>query len=122
MKPMDSLISRSVTVVAIGLFLAVSVSLNAQTMTALTGVVKDMAGKRVEGALVRVRNAEAGATFMVVSQTQGRFNSPRLAPGKYMIEAVGGDYQSNPAGPVEVANGRPAKMDVVLNVARKATS
>src|SRR5439155_5344539 len=65
----------------------------------------------VEGALVRVRNADLGLTFMVVSRAQGRYGTPNLPPGKYTVEGIGGDYQSNPS----------EKTDALLNVARKAT-
>jgi streptogramin lyase len=71
--------------------------------------------------MVRVRSAELGLTFMVVSQAQGRYSTPNLLPGKYTVEGIGGAYQSNASGPVEVASGRPSKMDVVLSSARKAT-
>src|SRR5258706_6356671 len=92
----------------------------AQNQNVISGVVKNALGEPVEGALVRVRSADLGLSFMVVSQAQGRYSTPNLLPGKYTIEGIGGEYQSNSAGPVEVRNGAPAKMDPVLNVARKA--
>jgi len=95
--------------------------LEAQNRNVISGVVQNASGEPVEGALVRVRGAELGLTFMVVSQAQGRYSTPNLLPGKYTVEGIGGDYQSNPAGPVEVGNGRQAEMDLVLSVARKAT-
>ena len=85
--------------------------LEAQNKTVLSGFVKNAAGEPVEGALVRVRNTDLGLTFMVVSQAQGRYSTPSLPAGKYTIEGIGGEYQSNPS----------EKTDVVLNVARKAT-
>ena len=95
-------------------------TLQAQTKTAITGIVKDSAGEPVEGALVRVRNAEKGLTFMVVSQAQGRYTTPNLLPGKYTVEAVGGNLQQGKAtGPVEVTSGQQAKLDVELTIPRK---
>src|SRR5437773_1262085 len=91
----------------------------AQNRNVISGVVKNASGEPVEGALVRVRSADLGLTFMVVSQTQGRYSTPNLLPGKYTVEGIGGEYQSNPAGPAEVSIGAQAKMDLVLNVARK---
>ena len=95
--------------------------LEGQSTNVINGVVKNASGQAVEGALVRVRSAETGLTFMVVSQPQGRYSTPNLLPGKYTVEGIGGEYQSAPAGPIEVSSGRQTQMDVVLSVARKAT-
>lgn len=94
------------------------VPLQAQNTT-ITGVVKNASGQPVEGAYVRVRSADLNLTFMVVSQAQGRYNTPNLLPGKYTVEAIGGEYQSNPAGPVEVHSRQQEKLDVQLTVTRK---
>src|SRR5258708_4473581 len=88
--------------------------------TMISGVVKNVSGQPVEGAFVRVRSADLGLTFMVVSQAQGRYATPNLIPGKYTVEAIGGDYQSNAAGAVEVHSRQQEKMDVQLAAARKA--
>jgi len=114
---------RHIVILTIGLLLLASTSSpsKAQSVVAVSGSVKSASGNPVEGAFVRIRGVENGLTFLVVSQAQGRYSSPNLLPGKYMIEGVGGEYQSEPTGPVEVSNGHPAQMDVVLSVARKAT-
>ena len=114
---------RGILTLATGLLLfllGAPLPLKAQATATVRGAVKDASGKPVEGAFVRIRNVDSGIVFMVVSQAQGRYSSPNLLPGKYMIEGVGGEYQSDPAGPVEAGNGQPAQMDVVLSVARKA--
>ena len=100
------------------LFLAAS--LQAQNTT-ISGVVKNSAGQPVDGAYVRVRSSELNLTFMVVSQAQGRYATPNLLPGKYTVEAIGGEYQSAPANPVEVRGHQLEKMDVQLTVARKVS-
>jgi streptogramin lyase len=95
----------------------------ALTKTTITGVVKNASGAPVEGAFVRVRNVEKGLTFMVVSQAQGRYTTPNLLPGKYMVEAIGGNIQQGSAtGPVDAASGQQTKWDVELSVARKPIS
>ena len=101
--------------------LSYAAPLHAQNATVISGTVKNASGEPVEGAVVRVRSAELGLSFMVVSQTQGRYSTPNLRPGTYTVDSVGGEYQGAAGGPVEVSSGRPAKMDLVLNVARKAT-
>ena len=87
--------------------------------TTVTGIVNNASGQPVEGAMVRVRNPDSGLTFMVISQAQGRYRTPNLLPGSYTVEAVGGDYQSNRAGPVAVRSGQQAQLDVRLSTARK---
>ena len=81
---------------------ASSFPLSAQSKTIVTGVVKNGSGEPVEGALVRVRSADKGFTFMVVTQAQGRYSSPSVLPGKYTVEAIGGDHLSNTPISVEV--------------------
>jgi streptogramin lyase len=94
----------------------------AQNRSLISGVVKSASGEPVEGALVRVRNADLGLTFMVVSQAQGRYSTPSLVPGKYTVEGIGSEYQSTSAGPAEVSGSAPVKVDLLLNVARKPTT
>jgi hypothetical protein len=91
-----------------------SLPLEAQT-AAIAGTLKNTAGEPVTGALVKIKGDELGLGFMVVSQGQGRYTSPHLLPGKYMIQGFGGTYQSDLSGPIQVANGQQAKMDLVLN-------
>ena len=111
---------RAAIPVMVLVILAFSWPLEAQ-ITTVSGVVQNASGQPVEGALVRVRSADLGLTFMVVSQAQGRYSTPNLLPGKYTVEGIGGDYQSNPVGPVEVRSGQQEKMDVRLSAARKVT-
>lgn len=89
--------------------------------TTVTGVVQNASGEPVAGALVKVRSADLGLGFLVVSQAQGRYSTPNLLPGKYTVQGFGGGYQSDPAGPVEVTSGRQGKMDLVLSTPRKIT-
>jgi streptogramin lyase len=86
----------------------------------LTGVVTDAAGKPLEGAFVQMKNAERRLFFMVISKDQGRYSNNRLPPGKYIVEAVGGDHQSPPSAPVELTAGQSASVNLSLTVARAA--
>ena len=58
---------------------------------------------------------------MVVSQGQGRYTTPNLLPGKYTVEAIGGEFQSAPSNPIEVRRQQQEKMDLQLSVARKVS-
>jgi virginiamycin B lyase len=84
----------------------------------LQGVVKDASGAPVSGAFVKMKNAERRLTFMIVSQAQGRFSINNLPSGKYVVQGIGGDYQSEFSAPVDVAAGKPATVDVSLTVTR----
>lgn len=89
--------------------------------TTVTGVVKNASGEPLAGVLVKVRSADLGLGFMVVSQAEGRYSTPNLLPGKYTVQGFGGGYQSNTAGPVEVTSGHQEEMDIVLSTLQKTT-
>ena len=111
---------RTVVPVMVLVLLVFSRPLEAQNTT-VTGVVRNASGQPVEGAMIRVRSADLGLTFMVISQAQGRYSTPNLLPGNYTVDAVGGDYQSSRAEPVEARSGQQAQMDVRLNIGRQTS-
>ena len=84
----------------------------------LTGVITDAAGSAVAGAFVQMRNAERRLNFMVITQEQGKYSIDRLPAGKYVVQAIGGEHQSAPSSPVEVAAGKASSVDLSLTVAR----
>ena len=84
----------------------------------LQGVVKDASGAPVAGAFVKMKNAERRLTFMVVSQAAGRYSVNTLPSGKYVVQGVGGEFQSEMSAPVDVAAGRPATHDISLTAKR----
>src|SRR5262245_15011290 len=85
----------------------------ADNLGTLQGVVKDAAGAPVAGAFVKMKNAEYRLTFMVISQAQGRY-SANVPPGKYVVQGVGGEYQSALSTQKDVSAGRPTTVDVAL--------
>jgi hypothetical protein len=84
----------------------------------LQGVVKDAKGAPVAGAFVKMKNTERRLTFMVVSQAQGRYAVNSLPAGKYVVQSIGGEYQSELSEPVDVASGKSASVDLALTNAR----
>ena len=84
----------------------------------LTGVITDAAGSAVAGAFVQMRNAERRLNFMVIAQEQGKYSIDRLPAGKYVVQAIGGEHQSAPSSPVEMAAGKRSSIDLSLIVAR----
>jgi streptogramin lyase/cytochrome c5 len=91
---------------------------SAQDHGTLTGVVTDAAGKPLAGAFVQMTNAERHLHFMVITHEQGNYTNNRLPPGKYVVQAVGGEHQSAPSAPVAVAAGQPASANLSLTVER----
>jgi|GEM_PF-624978 virginiamycin B lyase len=85
----------------------------ADNLGVLQGVVKDGAGAPIAGAFVKMKNGERRLTFMVISQAQGRYTAS-VPPGKYVVQGVGGDYQSALSAQKDVAAGRSTTVDVAL--------
>lgn len=82
------------------------------------GVITDAKGQPVAGAFVKLKNAERRLTFMVISQDQGKFTATKLPPGRYAVQSVGGDFQSQWSAPVAVTEQAPATLNVSLNQMR----
>jgi virginiamycin B lyase len=86
----------------------------AENNSTIEGTVQDASGKPVAGAFVKLKNNERHLEFMVVSQAQGHYTVANLPAGQYVIQGVGGGYQSNLSAPVDVAEGKTAKQDLSL--------
>jgi len=99
---------------AVAILLTSDRPLQGQT-TRIGGVIKDASGQPVAGALVKIRNEELGLGFLVVSQQEGRYNTPNLLPGKYAIQAFGGTNQSALSNPIDIRDGKTGNMDLALS-------
>jgi virginiamycin B lyase len=84
----------------------------------LQGTVKNAKGAPVTGAFVKIKNSERRLTFMIISQPQGRYSIGNLPDGKYVAQAIGGDFQSELSAPVDVAAGKPVTVDLALTHTR----
>src|SRR5437867_7233847 len=82
------------------------------------GVVKNSSGSPVAGAFAKVKNGDRRLTFMAISQAQGKYSVNNLPTGKYVVQGIGGEFQSQPSPPIDVAAGRSATADVALTVQR----
>jgi len=94
----------------------------AQSASTLTGVVRNAVGEPAAGAFVKIRSGEWSVSYMVVTQAGGRYTSPSLEPGDYVVQAFGDGYASKPQGPVQVRKGEATAADVVMNDAQKMYS
>src|SRR5579863_8380181 len=99
---------------AIFLFVCSGLAMAAENTSAVEGVVQDASGKPVTGAFVKLKNNERHLEFMVISQAQGHYAASNLPAGQYVIQGVGGGYQSSVSAPVDVAAGKTAKLDLSL--------
>ena len=83
------------------------------------GVIGDATGKPVAGAFVKLKNDEKRLTFMVISRDQGRFEAKDLPPGRYRVQGVAGDNQTEWFPNVIVApGGEDAKVGLRLTLRR----
>ena len=96
------------------LFLCGQFARAAENNSIIEGVVQDASGKPVTGAFVKLKNNERHLEFMVISQAQGHYTVSNLPAGKYVVQGVGGGFQSNLSTPVDVAEGKTAKQDLSL--------
>ena len=86
----------------------------AENSSTIEGVVQDASGKPVTGAFVKLKDNARHLEFMVISQEQGRYTVSNLPAGQYVVQGVGGGYQSAASPPVDVAEGKSAKQDLSL--------
>ncbi len=96
------------------LFLCGQFAWAAENSSTVEGVVQDASGKPVSGAFVKLKNNERHLEFMVISQAQGHYTVSNLPAGQYVIQGVGGGFQSGISAPVDVAEGKTAKLDLLL--------
>src|SRR5438132_10994272 len=111
---MSQRLNRKIVMVLAMMAMIAAVSIRAADNTGvLQGVVKDNAGAPVAGAFVKMKNAERRLTFMVISQPQGRYTA-NVPPGSYVVQGVGGEYQSALSTQKDVSSGRSTTVDVAL--------
>jgi streptogramin lyase len=89
-----------------------------ENSSTIEGIVHDASGKPITGAFVKLKNNERHLEFMVISQEQGRYAASNLPTGQYVVQGVGGMYQSDVSAPVDAAEGKTAKLDLSLTVKR----
>src|SRR5258707_1641341 len=86
----------------------------AENSSVVEGTVQDASGKPVTGAFVKLKNNERHLEFMVISQAQGHYAASSLPAGQYVVQGVGGGFQSNVFAPIALAEGKTAKLDLSL--------
>jgi hypothetical protein len=113
-----ALISRSLFRVCLGLALIASAAapVFAQGANAsITGTVLDSAGGAIPGAAVVVKG-ESGISFEAVSNSEGLFNVPGVAPGVYTVTVSLTGFKTAVVRDVRVLAGTPAAIKAILEV------
>ena len=112
---MPERINRKIFAIVVSAVIVAAVSIHgAETVSGvLQGVVKDTHGAPVAGAFVKMKNAERRLTFMVISQEQGRYKA-NVPSGKYVVQGIGGEYQSPLSVEKDVSGSRSTTVDVAL--------
>ena len=86
------MLKRFAIIVIAGTLLSARSAYSQDRDGSLQGVVKDSQGVPVTGAFVKIKNSERRLTIMVGSQPQGRFLISALPSGKYIAQAIGGEF------------------------------
>jgi hypothetical protein len=110
-------IKRSLACLSVltALVLASNVPAFAQASTSsISGTVVDAAGGAIPGAAVTAKN-ESGASFEAVTNTEGVFNIPAVAPGAYKVTVSLTGFKTAIVD-VRVLPGAPANVKAVLEV------
>ena len=112
------MISRSLSYVCLCLALIASAGAPAFAQGAnasITGTVLDTAGGAIPGAAVVVKG-ESGVSFEAVSNGEGLFNVPGVAPGVYTVTVSLSGFKTAVLKDVRVVAGTPAALKATLEV------
>jgi Carboxypeptidase regulatory-like domain len=87
----------------------------AQSTSSISGTVADSAGGAIPGAAVVVKN-ESGVAFEAVTNGEGLFNVPSVAPGIYTVTVSLSGFKTAVVSNVRVLSGTPASIKATLEV------
>ncbi|MEO8662624.1 MAG: TonB-dependent receptor, partial [Bryobacteraceae bacterium] len=84
--------------------------------SSLGGTIKDRSGSAISGAKVTVANEATGIARGVVSDGEGNFTVPQLAPGPYRITAEAAGFKQAAASGITLLVDQTARLDLILDV------
>jgi outer membrane receptor protein involved in Fe transport len=85
-------------------------------LATVTGVVVDPAKAVVPEVRITVRNTDTNIDHASTTNTQGYFTVPGLAPGPYLVEAVGAGFQVYRQTGIVLATGDTLNLSIALTV------
>ena len=87
-----------------------------ETRGSIEGVVRDATGAILPGATVEAKSA-AGGTLTSVTDNNGVYRFPVVAPGRYEVTATLAGFSQPRSAPVDVLVGQVMKVDVSMSLA-----
>ncbi len=100
---------------ALSLF-SLTLSLQAQTTSTITGTIKDQAGALVVGAKITAKQVETNLIRTTVTDAQGRYVFPEMRVGQYQISAEMSGFRKD-ARDLALTLGDTAVIDLTLYIA-----
>jgi hypothetical protein len=88
----------------------------AQGEASISGIVTDVRGSTIPGAVVKVRSAETGAVRNVVTDLAGRYDTTLLPIGNYEVTATKSGFQPESKTGITLVVGQRASVDITLTV------
>ncbi len=84
--------------------------------TTLSGIVTDTSGGVLPGVTIEAKENATAVTFTAVSDGEGRFTIPNIAPGTYTVKVSLEGFKSFVSPDVKILTATPASMQVKLEV------
>ena len=88
----------------------------AQTSTSLNGTLTDPSGAVIPSATVTAENQNTGAKRSAISDSEGFYSFPQIAPGPYKIVAAGTGFNTTTVENVRVLVNVPTSLNLTLEV------
>ena len=108
---------KSTLVLGLIVALFVPVTGLAQTTSGtILGTVADETGGVLPGVEVTVTNLDTGATRLAISDDEGRYRAPEVAPGNYEISAALAGFTTAVRSGINMTVNRQARVDLTLSV------
>jgi len=88
----------------------------AQTAGTISGIVQDGTGAVVPGASITIKNVDTGASRMLITDEQGRYQAPNLSPGSYEVQVALVGFQTDIRRGIGLTVGQQAVVNLTLQV------
>src|SRR3989442_5346784 len=108
--------ARRVVLAVVLLAITASVAVAQITSATISGTIKDETGGVLPGVDVVIRNVETGLTRSVVTDANGYFTVPGLAPGKYETRASVQGFRTGVQTGIALEVAQQAGLNMVLTV------
>ena len=87
---------------------------SAQTGASLSGIVTDQAGTALRNVAVTIRNAGAGESRTITTDSMGRYQASGLHPGSFEVRAAKPGFADETHAEINLAAGQDATVDIKM--------